>query len=537
MTRMSRASWTRRRFLGIGLSAAATGLLVACAPAPAAAPTAAPAAAPTTVPAGAAPTTAPAAARTAASTGELKLAIDGEFPATLDATKNAYQLIRLGLGETLTRLTPQMKLVPWLAREINQVDASTYRVNLRPNARFWDGSPVTAQDVQAAFQANWAAYPAAAGLLSKDTQIKVVDPTTLEFKTPEPIGNFSNVVSAQFFIIHKGGTSMTGPYRPTNLSVGQELNAEAFPEHWDGPPAVSKLSVRLVTDANARVLALRSGDVDLVYGVPPQAAKSVSGGDFSVLTVSSGREDYVVVNHRRLPFSDRAVREATALAVDRSALLTVGLAGQGSVAAGMFPPDQGVDAVAMQTTDPARAKQVLDAAGWQPGSDGVRVKEGQRLSFKLLSAPARTEWTPMAVAIQGQLQPLGYDIQIEQVKNIGDQLSQSQDFDIAMYSANMLVTGDPLYIFNQTLAAGGPANYGGFNNPQLESTLQSMRSEADISKRQALAVQAQQQAAAESPNVYILVVPFIAATSKKVKGFTLHPNDLYIVDNQVAVAS
>src|SRR5499427_2162300 len=212
---MSSASWTRRRFLGIGLSAAATGLLAACAPAPAAAPTA---------------------ARTAASTGELKLAIDGEFPATLDATKNAYQLIRLGLGETLTRLTPQMKLVPWLAREINQVDASTYRVNLRPNARFWDGSPVTAQDVQAAFQANWAAYPAAAGLLSKDTQIKVVDPTTLEFKTPEPIGNFSNVVSAQFFIIHKGGTSMTGPYRPTNLSVGQELNAEAFPEHWDGPP-------------------------------------------------------------------------------------------------------------------------------------------------------------------------------------------------------------------------------------------------------------------------------------------------------------
>jgi peptide/nickel transport system substrate-binding protein len=303
------------------------------------------------------------------------------------------------------------------------------------------------------------------------------------------------------------------------------------------PPPLAKLTVRLVTDANARVLALRSGDVDLVYGVPPQAARSLSGPDFNVTTISSGREDYIVVNHRRAPFRDPAVREATALAVDRAALLTIGLNGQGSVASGMFPPDQGVDAVAMQSTDAARAKQVLDAAGWTAGADGVRAKNGQRLSFQLLSAPARTEWTPMAVAIQAQLQALGYDIQIEQVKNIGDQLAQSQDFDAAMYSANMLVTGDPLYIFNQTLAKGGPANYGGYTNPQLETTLNNMRTETDAAKRAALITQAQQIIKADFPNIYILVVPFIAATnSKKVKGYTLHPNDLYIVDNQISVS-
>src|SRR5438067_1093967 len=342
---------------------------------------------------------------------------------------------------------------------------------------------------------------------------------------------------AQFFVVHKNGTTMTGAYKPTTISVGQELNADAFPEHWDGVPPLSKLTVRLVTDANARVLALRSGDVDLVYGVPPQAVKSLASPDFTVNTVSSGREDYLVVNHRRPPFNDKAIREATALAIDRAALLTVGLAGQGAVASGMFPPDQGVANVDMQATDAARAKQVLDSAGWLPGADGVRVKDGQRLNFQLLSAPARTEWTPMAVAIQAQLQAFGYEIQIEQVKNIGDQLAQSQDFDAAMYSANMLVTGDPLYIFNQTLANGGPANYGGYTNPQLEITLTSMRGEADSAKRQTLAVQAQQIASADVPNVYILVVPFIAANNKKVKGYALHPNDLYIVDNQISIGA
>jgi peptide/nickel transport system substrate-binding protein len=527
-----RAAWTRRGFLGAGLAAAVTGLLAACgAPAPSAAP---PAANPTT--GGAAANATTASARPAQSTGELKLAIDGEFPATLDATKNGYQLVRLGLAETLTRLTPQMKLAPWLAKDVSNVDPTTWRVSLRPNAKFWDGTPVTAQDVQAAFQANWAAYPAAAGLLSKDTQIKVVDSNTLDFKTPDPIGNFANVISAQFFAIHKNGTTMTGPYKPTNIAVGQELDTEAFADHWDGPPPLAKLTVRLVTDPNARVLALRSGDVDLVYGVPPQAARSIGGSDFTVNTVSSGREDYLVVNHRRLPFSDKAVREATSLGIDRAGLLTIGLAGQGAVATGMFPPDQGVQNVDMQASDPARAQQVLDAGGWTLGADGVRVKDGQRLSFQLLSAPARTEWTPMAVAIQAQLQPLGYDIQIEQVKNIGDALTQNQDFDVAMYSANMLVTGDPLYIFNQTLAKGGPANYGGYTNSQLESTLTSLRSEPDPAKRQALAVQAQQIVKDETPNMYILVVPFITANSHKVKGYTLHPNDLYIVDNQISVS-
>jgi peptide/nickel transport system substrate-binding protein len=518
---------SRRAFLGASLAAATSGLLVACgSPAPAASPP------------GAAATSAPAApaARPAASVGELKLALDGEFPATLDATKNAYQLVRLGVAETLTKLTPQNQIVPWLARDVSAIDALTWRVALRPGAKFWDGSPVTGQDVADAFAANWAAYPPADGLLSKGTQVKVVDAHTLEFVTPEPMGNFPNAVSAQFFIVHKGGTLMTGPYRPTNLAVGQELDAEAFADHWDGPPPLAKLTVRLVTDPNARMLALRAGDVDMVYGVPPQAARGL-GGDYAIRTVASGREDYLVVNHRRPPFNDRAVREATALAVDRAALLKIGLAGQGAVASGMFPPDLGVESVPLQSSDPERAKQVLDAAGWTPGPDGVRVKDGQRLSFQLLSAPARTEWTPMAVALQGQLQPLGYELSIEQVKNIGDQLSQSQDFDMAMYSANMLVTGDPLYIFNQTLVAGGPANYGGYESPRLGPILQQLRAETDPAKRQALARQAQEVVGQDVANIYLVVVPFIAATSPKVHGYTLHPNDLYIVDNQVSIAS
>jgi peptide/nickel transport system substrate-binding protein len=104
-----------------------------------------------------------------------------------------------------------------------------------------------------------------------------------------------------------------------------------------------------------------------------------------------------------------------------------------------------------------------------------------------------------------------------------------------MYSANLLVTGDPLYNFNQTLAKSGPANYGAYENADLEKVLGQMRTESDPSKRSDLVTQAQKIIGTDFPDVYLVVIPFIVATSKKVTGYTLHPNDLYIIDDKIAV--
>ncbi len=74
------------------------------------------------------------------------------------------------------------------------------------------------------------------------------------------------------------------------------------------------------------------------------------------------------------PFNDRNVREAWALGIDRNVLNQVGLDGKGIVAAQMFPAVSGYDNIPLQGTDVARAKQLLDDAGWKPGADGIRAK-------------------------------------------------------------------------------------------------------------------------------------------------------------------
>jgi peptide/nickel transport system substrate-binding protein len=486
---------------------------------------------------GAAGTAATGAATQREPKGELRIAFGIHMPGTLDSTKDGFSLIFAGVGETLTRLNIEQKAEPWLAEQVTQTDSSTWRITLRRNATFHDGTPVTAEDVAASFQRNWESQPAANSFIPKETQIAVIDPYTLEFKLPRPVGGFLNNLAAFQFVVHKPGTSgsiMTGPYKPVRLATDNQLTLEAFTGHWGGPPPIARITIKNVPDANARALALQSGDVDMVFAMPPEQANGLPA-DIEKAIIPSTRMHMMLMNQSRAPFDDRRVREATALAIDRDALNRTALAGLGAVAVNIFPPNTAVEVVPAQSTDVSRARQLLDEAGWRAGSDGVRVKDGKRLAFTLYSYPGRAELTPMAVLIQSQLKQLGYDIQIQQVQNITSELGKGE-WDASMYSIGTLPTGDPLYVFTNTLTKAGSSNPSGYDSPQLNAVLDQLRPEVDPAKRQALAKQAQEVVRAEVPNVYLVGAPVVYLYKKgKVTGFKPNPNDLYFIDSSFTV--
>jgi peptide/nickel transport system substrate-binding protein len=244
---------------------------------------------------------------------------------------------------------------------------------------------------------------------------------------------------------------------------------------------------------------------------------------------------YILLNTTRPPFSDRAVREAFSLGIDRATLNKVGFDGQSVVMTSVFRPGVGQEVVPIQSTNVEQAKSVLDAAGWRAGSDGIRVKDGRRLTVNLLSYPQRADLTPMALSIQAQLKPLGFDVQVNQVQDITKAL-EGGDFDASMYSVNLLPTGDPLYAYNQTLVKGGDWNYGKFANAQLDAVVEQLRGETDPAKRQALSKQVQEIMKAEVPIVYLVAYPRVFAFKQaKVRNFTAHPSDLYLLDGKIAV--
>jgi peptide/nickel transport system substrate-binding protein len=274
----------------------------------------------------------------------------------------------------------------------------------------------------------------------------------------------------------------------------------------------------------------------MVFLLPPETAKGLPS-DFERAIIPSTRIHTVIFNHARLPFSDRAVREAFALGVDRAALNRVTLEGMGAPAVNLFPQNVGIDVVPAQATDVERARRLLDEAGWRIGSDGVRVKDGKRLSFTLFSYPGRAELTPMAVQIQSQLKPLGFDIDVKQLPyaTLDAQHFKTGDWDASMLSYGTLPTGDPLYFFNQFLISGGPSNMGKYANSQLDAIVDQMRTETDPTRRTALVRQAQEIVKADVPMAYLVAAPVVYVYKKdKVQGFIPHPNDLYFIDSSIA---
>jgi peptide/nickel transport system substrate-binding protein len=388
-------------------------------------------------------------AQTSAPSGQLRIAV-ASFPNSLDALKET-NVLRFGVGETLMRLTPTYGLTPWLADHVDNIDPLTWHIVLRPNAMFHDGSPVTAADVVSAFARNHKAYPNGDALISKDSQFTAVDNGTVEVKTPQPTGAFPNALTSSNFTIHKSaaadgsdGSILTGPYRPTSLNVDSDLTLEPFTGHWAGTPPIAQIMVKKVQDPNTEILALQSGETDLVFRVAPDVAQGV-GGDFTVDSIPSGIVDSVMLNLTRQPLAEHAVREALAWGIDRGSLLGVALNGQGAQATGVFPPNIAVQSVDIQGLDLNRARGGLDGAGWTMGTDGVRSKAGQRLAFTLLDPDAtQAELVPMAVAIQAQLKPLGFDVNFQQTQDYAGVI-KSRDFDALMVSFNSVQTGDPTF--------------------------------------------------------------------------------------------
>ena len=484
---------------------------------------------------------APAATRRMATPrGELRLALGFDFPAKIDALKDTH-LLPYGMLETLTRQTPQNTLEPWLAERVASIDPTTWRVTLRQGAKFWDGSAVTADDVIGAFKRNWDAFPDGKGIISPETRLTAIDPRIVEFTTPAPSGIFPYALSLTNFAIHKPSTAggadggiMTGPYRPTKFVVDNELIVAPFAEHWGGMPPIARISIRYVPDPNARILALQAGDVDMLYNFPPESIKGFDG-DIIATATPSGRVDLINLNVNRAPFSERAVREAMSVAIDRATLNTVGLDGRGVPLNSLFPTGVGYETVSLPGLDVARAKRLLDDAGWMVGGDGIRAKGGQRLAFTLLSYPGRAQLTPYAVSIQSQLQPVGFNVRVKEVQNVTD-VTKTGDWDASMKSNNMLPTGDPLYELNRLLGKGGSDNVALYTNPQIEALLTQLRVELEPARRQALSQQIQEVAKADVPDLFLVVSPITTAYRRgKVLGYTPHPNDSYLITTDLTV--
>ena len=326
-------------------------------------------------------------------------------------------------------------VVPTRANGGISADGKTITYHLRNDVRFSDGHPVTADDVVFTYRQVMNSRNNAPFHFPYDRAESVVakDPHTVVVRLHAPYAPFvlnffrcgnQGVILPKHLLDGKPDLNQdpynikpvgSGPYMVERYEVNSRLEMVPNPHWFGGKPGLSRVTYRIIPSENTLLVSLRTHDIDFYFGAPEQQyreLKALSG--VAVSAIPSSQFEMVTYNASREPLSDLRVRRAVATATDwnaiaRTVYLDVDLTDWGDVfpRSSYYTPQRDPSGY-----DPAKARALLDAAGWKPGPDGIRVKNGKRLELETVTVAGVITRERAEVVMQQQLRAAGIDLQV-----------------------------------------------------------------------------------------------------------------------------
>ena len=360
--------------------------------------------------------------------------VDGDRATIAQGSPNANVL------EPLLRMTPDYEVVPNLAESYEFIEPNTWRFTLRQGVMFHDGTELTADDVVWTFERVARAGGRAINAMEGGTV--AVDTYTVDYTPSRPNLKIPLQVVHPIFGIHKAGSDPvtnpigTGPFKFVSYTPQESLVVERFADYWDADRAakVKSVTFRYIPDNNARVLALQAGDVDIITQLPRESAGTL-GEEYRVVNSKVGAYEALSIQVNGQGewdlTSEKAIREAIFLGIDRETIVANVWEGNAEIGKNLIPPailGESQDVVTGGPTyDPARAREVLDDAGWIEGSDGIREKDGRRLTLRLVNGfPEPETHRPIPEVVQSQLLEIGIEVDIFETTTYEDHLTTGE---------------------------------------------------------------------------------------------------------------
>ena len=381
--------------------------------------------------------------------------------------------VHFSVFDALFRIDPQGVIQPNLAIEVPSQknggiseDGLQWRIRLRDDVRWHDGEPFTAEDVKYTLELitnpDFRAWRTTGHALVRD--VTVVSPTEVTWRMEEAFAPYLSFLTETFIVPrHILGEEAdpnnaafnqapigTGAFKWGRRVAGDHLELVANPDYFGEGPYIEGLIFKYIPDVTVFYTQFKSGDVDLtgqVYITPDNYAEASSLPGRVVTLVPMPSVESIYLNLERPQFMDRAVREALYAATDRQAIIDA-LYYAVPTATETFMPQQSFyynPNLPVQEFNLDRAREILDQAGWAPGPDGIRAKDGVRLSF----ANSTTSGNHLREQAQQFLQQTFAEIGVEMtISNLpaavmwGEYWAQSQ-FDTAMVGITYLIGADP----------------------------------------------------------------------------------------------
>lgn len=341
-----------------------------------------------------------------------------------DPADTGYILNRMGIAQTLVGVRPDGTLEGLVAaRWAADPDQLTWRFEIRPGLVFHDGTPVTPAAVlvslRAAFRGESLSNVPLDSLAAEGGAVLIRTRTPFA-PLPAFLVDYASIVLAPSAYGPDGAVRSivaTGPYRLARLDGRAGFDLERFDGYWGAKALAPRARYAAVVNGDTRANIAVAGDADLVFTIAPQAIPRIqAAGAMRVESVTIPRLRFLTMNLGLPQFADPRVRRALSLAIDRAGIAAGILRHPPSAATQLLPPVLSGwhdPALPPLRTDPQAARALLEEAGWRPGADGIRSKDGVRLAASVMVPSNRPELPVIATAIQAQFRAVGMDLAID----------------------------------------------------------------------------------------------------------------------------
>lgn len=467
--------------------------------------------------------------------------------------------VHFSIFDALFRINENGEFVPNLAAEVPTLenggiseDGLSWSVKLRDDVTWHDGEAFTADDVKFTLELivnpDFRAWRTTGHDLVRD--IEVVSPTEITWRMEEPFAPYLSFLTETFIVPEHILAAAedpneapfnrepigTGAFKWGQRTAGDALTLVANPDYHGEGPYIEELIFRYIPDMTVLFTQFQSGAIDVVgrsYITQDnyEAAKALP--DRQVDLVPAPSVESIYLNLERPQFQDPAVRQALYYALDRSAIIDVLYYGLPE-ATETFMPRQSAyyhDSLPAQEFNLDRAREILDQAGWVPGSDGIREKDGVRLEFNNSTTTGAHLREQTQQFVQQTFAEIGVRMNIENMPAAvmwGDFWVLSQ-FDSAMVGITYLIAADPDVtnrLHTDAIAAqgGNGSNTGQYSNPEVDALLDEGARTFDPEARMAIYREVQEIVRSDLPFLPLFSYTQVYGRKARLDGFVPNTN-------------
>ena len=451
-----------------------------------------------------------------------------------DAALTVQRAVRQGLTEIDQDLKPRLVL----ADQFRLVSPTQWYVHLRPGIQYSDGSPVRVDDVAVALEMYSKVDGSfVGGFFPEWPTVQRIDDTSFTLNTERPVPVLDYLMSN--ILVTPAAANVpedlqsgvgTGPYVVTQADRGSgTYTLDRNQKYWGTAPHVEQVRVRFMPDESSRVVALRSGEIDVIDSITPDATDQIAGlAGVAVDRVDGVRLNQLFYNFRKpanSPMADARVRRALTYAIDGTSLVDNVMQGSATAARGVIPLSlDGAIETGQFTYDPDRAKSELAALGLRDLKLKIIWESGEFAAD-----------TDIMESVLQMLSAVGVQATLQQFEPGGDiaqwRQGKAGDWDV-LGNGYPSPTGLALTIMQGMYAGTAKKEetrdtYHGYLFPEITAVITQASEEADPARRATLLADAQRRIWDTCPLMWAFVPKAVLGRRTRIDGITLRPTNSY----------